>query len=71
MTYHANVGLGPLSIGRWFGASHKVGQLMSHWVLTISGQVVSCTNVQRLINAEENADEWKKRMQEYDAEIAE
>ena len=28
VTYRTNAGMGPVSLGRWFGVSHKVGQLM-------------------------------------------
>ena len=71
VTYHPNAGLGPLSIGRWLGVSHKVGQLMSYWILTISGHVISSTDVQRLTNAEQSTDIWKQRMTDYDQAIAE
>ena len=68
-TYRPNSGLGDNSIGRWLGVSHKVGQSMSYWILTISGHVISCTTVQRLTNAEMQTDEWKSRMSDYDEKI--
>lgn len=71
VTYKPNAGLGPLSLGRWLGVSHKVGQLMSYWILTSSGHVVSCVDVQRLTNAEQSTDEWRQRMKEYDESIEE
>ena len=69
--YRANAGLGESSLGRWIGVSHKVGQLMSYWILTISGHVISVTTVQRLTFIESNTDEWKRRMMQYDTAIEE
>ena len=71
VVYRTNAGLGELSLGRWLGVSHKVGQLMSYWILAISGHVISCTNVQRLTNNERQTDEWKQQMQRYDNVINE
>ena len=71
VTYRANAGLGELSIGRWLGVSHKVGQLMSYWILTPAGRIISCTTVQRLTRMEQMTDEWTKRMKQYDDTINE
>ena len=70
VTYRTNAGLGDLSIGRWLGVSHKVGQLMSYWVLTIAGRVISCVNVQRMTPSEKETTEFKEQMQRYDKQIA-
>ena len=69
VTYQSNTGLGELSIGRWLGVSHKVGQLMSYWVLTKYGKVISCTTVQQLSKLEQQASEWQDRMRQYDKSI--
>ena len=69
MTYRANAGLGELSLGRWLGVSHKVGQLMSYWILANTGKVISCTTVQRLTNLEQKTREWISRMDDYDESI--
>ena len=69
VSYRANAGLGELEIGRWLGVSHKVGQLMSYWILTISAKVISCTTVQRLTQLEKNTDEWSNKMRQYDEKI--
>ena len=69
VTYRTNAGMGPISLGRWLGVSHKVGHLMSFWALTISGHIISCTTVQRLTNDEKLTDEWKKRMEDFDLKI--
>ena len=71
VTYHPNAGLGEPSLGRWLGVSHKVGQLMSFWILAISGYYISCVTVQRLTNTEKATDEWKERMREFDEKIKE
>ena len=69
--YRPNSGLGDNSIGRWLGVSHKVGQSMSYWILTVSGHVISCMTVQRMTNSEMQTDKWKKRMTDYDSKIKE
>ena len=71
VTYRTNAGLGELSLGRWLGVSHKIGQAMSYWILTVTGRVISCTTVQRLTNLEQSTDEWKDRMERYTTAIQE
>ena len=71
VTYRTDAGLGPLSLGRWLGVSHKVGQLMSYWILTRKGRVISCTTVQRVTNAELSTIDWQNRTTEFDQEIKE
>ena len=66
VTYCTNAGLGELSIGRWLGVSHKVGNLMSYWILIVAGHVISATTVQRLTNIEQQQDEWRSNIKEYD-----
>ena len=69
VTYRSNAGLGEVSLGRWLGVSHKVGQLMSYWICTQSGHVISCVTVQRLTNNEKFTDEWKIRMNEFTTKL--
>ena len=64
ITYRKNYSLGELSIGRWLGVSHKVGQMMSYWVLPVSGHVIPCVTVKLLNNSERNTDEWSQRTRE-------
>ena len=71
VTYRSNAGLGELSLGRWLGVSHKIGQLMSYWVLTEKGRVISCTTVQRLTRLEQDTQEWAQKMQKYNSNIRE
>ena len=69
VTYRANAGLDKISLGRWFGVSHKIGQLMSYWILADTGKVISCTKVQILTNLEQKTREWISRMDKYDEDI--
>ena len=69
VTYQEKAGLGELSLGRWLGVSHKVGNLMSYWICTPSCVVISCVMVQRLTYAEQKTYEWNQRMQAFDESI--
>ena len=68
--YRDNAGVGDNMFGRWLGVSHRVGNLMSYWILTNNGRVISRTTVQRVTNLELSTDEVRKRCVEYDARIA-
>jgi len=59
--YKDNAGVGDNKCGRWLGVSHRVGNLMSYWILTISGRVISRTTVQRITNLELSTDDLKAR----------
>ena len=63
--FRTNAGLGTAEVGRWLGVSHRVGQLMSYWILPQSGIPVSCSTVQRLTNLEKQTDSYKKRMNDF------
>jgi hypothetical protein len=67
--YRSNAGLGEVEIARWIGVSHRVGRLMSYWILPKSGIPISATTVQRITNDERSTDEMKKRMVEYDERL--
>ena len=41
VVFKQNAGLGEAKLGRWLGVSHKVGQLMSYWILPVSGIPIS------------------------------
>ena len=56
-------------MGIWLMVSHKIGKFIFYWIMTVSGNVISCTNVQRLTNREIQTDEWKSIMTEYDTHI--
>ena len=67
--YNDNAGLGETKLGRWLGVSHRVGSLMSYWVLTQKGNVISRTTVSRVTNLEMQVDSTKSRLQEFDTAI--
>jgi hypothetical protein len=69
--YRENAGLGETKLGRWLGVSHRVGTLMSFWVLTSTGKVLSRTTVQRVTNLETKVEENKTRMTSFTTMIAE
>ena len=69
VSYKENAGLGETRIGRWLGVSHRVGGLMSFWILTQKGTVISRTTVQRVTNLEKQTDETKAATSEFDCEI--
>jgi hypothetical protein len=69
VSYKENAGLGETRIGRWLGVSHRVGGLMSYWILTQKGTVISRTTVQRVTNLEKQTDEFKSAIEEFDKDI--
>ena len=69
--YKENAGLGETKLGRWLGVSHRIGTLMSFWVLTKDGKVLSRTTVQRVTNLELETAENKARTNEFDTAIRE
>lgn len=69
--YRENAGLGETKIGRWLGVSHRIGTLMSFWVLTSTGKVLSRTTVQRVTNLETKTSENEARMKNFTALITE
>ena len=69
VTFRSNAGMGTPEIGRWLGVSHRVGQLMSYWILPSSGIPISVTTVQRITNLERQTDEYKKKIADYEKEL--
>ena len=67
--YHENSGLGERLHGRWIGVSHRIESLMSYYILTQTGSVISRTTVQRVTNLEFQIDDHKAFFVEYDSEI--
>jgi hypothetical protein len=70
VSYKENAGLGATLIGRWLGVSHRVGGLMSYWILTQTGCVISRTTVQNITKLEKETDEMKIGIEEFDTEIS-
>ena len=52
VSYKENAGLGMMAIERWLGEFHRVDELMSYYILTQKGMMISITTVQRLISLE-------------------
>ena len=69
--YKDNAGLGDNCIGRWLGVAHRVGNLMSYWILTEAGRVIARTTVQRVTNLELSTVEVQQRCQHYDERVTE
>ena len=67
--YNDNAGLGETKLGQWLGVSHRIGSLMSYWILTIKGNVISRTTVSRVTNLEMQEDLNKSHISEFDAAI--
>ena len=67
--YNDNAGLGETKLGWWLGVSHHVGSLMSYWILTIEGIVISPTTVSCVTNLELQEDLNKSRISDFDAAI--
>ncbi len=66
-----NAGLGETKRGRWLGVSHRIGTLMSFWVVTANGKVLSRTTVQRVTNLELQVEENKAKCTTFTADIKE
>ncbi|KAI2495086.1 Reverse transcriptase (RNA-dependent DNA polymerase) [Fragilaria crotonensis] len=69
--YRENAGLGETKVGRWLGVSHRIGTLMSFWVLSSSGKVLSRTTVQRMTQLEMQLEENKTRMKDFSEQLTE
>ena len=69
VTYKPNAGLGEPELAKWLGVSHRVGQLMTYWVLPISGVPISNGSVQRLTRLEEQEESWAARIKAYNDKI--
>ena len=69
--YKEDEGLGETKIGQFLGPSHKVGSLMSYWVLPNSGIPISRTTVHCVTHLETQIDANRKRFKHYDTAITE
>ena len=67
--YHENAGLGERLHSRWLGVSHRIGSLISYYILTQNVSVISRTTVQRCTNLEVQIDYHKALFAEYYSEI--
>jgi hypothetical protein len=69
--YRENAGLGRTKLGRWLGVSHRIGSLMSFWVIASTGKVLLRTTVQRVTNLKLQVEENKHKCAEFTASLAE
>ena len=69
--YKENASLGKTHICKWLGVSHHIGPLMSYWILTAQGTVISWTTVQRITHLETQTAENKKRFRLFNPSIHE
>ena len=53
-------------MGCWLGVSHRVGSLMSYWVLIQKRNFISRTTISQVTNLETQVDSTKSRLQEFD-----
>ena len=68
--FRTDGGLGTNEIGRWLGVSHRVGPMMTYWILPRSGIPVSTDTVQQVTNAEMQTTIVKEQMTRWTAEVA-
>lgn len=66
-----NAGLGETKTGCWLGISHRIGSLMSFWILTNEGRVLSQTTLQHVTNLKLQTSENKQRTRSFYRLIAE
>ena len=59
VSYKDNSGLGMTDIRRWLGVSHRAGGLVSYWIPTQKGTVISRMTVRRITSLEKEIDEFK------------
>ena len=70
VSYKENTGLGMTASVRWIGVSRRVDRLMSCWILTHKGMVISRKIVQRLTSLEKETYKIKASVSEFDTEIS-
>ena len=69
--YKENAGLGETYIGKWLGVSHHIVPLISYWILTAQGKLISRTTAQRITHLETQTSENKERFCLFDLSIHE
>ena len=69
--YKDNAGFGDTKLGRMLGVSHRVGPMMSYWILPISCHIISCTTVQRLTLLDQQTEIYKERCKHFNTTVQE
>ena len=67
--FRMNAGLGPRTLGRWLGVSHRSGPLMTYWILPVSCIPVSCDSVQRVTIGEQQTNEFNNQANNYTQKV--
>ena len=62
-----NARLGVKSIGRWLGFSQRVGGIITYWILTQKGKVISQKTVQIISNLGKHTYEGRAIINEFDS----
>ena len=70
VSYKENSGIGMRAIGMWLGVSHRVVRLMSYWIPTKKGTVISIIPVQRVTILEKETEKIKASISEFDTDIS-
>ena len=68
--YKDNAGASPFEPGRWLGVSVRTGRLMTYFVLTKRGTVISRSTVQRVTTLELTTINIKKIFEDFDSFIS-
>ena len=58
-------------LGYWLGVAHRVGSDLCYWILTKSGKVVARTTVQHITKADQEREEIRQKMKEFQLIVAE
>ena len=69
--YKENAGLGETHIGKWLGVLHRIGPIMSYWILTAQGTVIARTTVQHITHLETHTTENKEQFRLFDLSVHE
>ena len=64
--FRSDGGLGITEIGKWLGVSHRVGPMMTYWVLPKSGIPISTDTVQAITEAELQTDVVKRKIKQWE-----
>ena len=68
--YKDNAGASPFEPGRWLGVSNNTGRLMTYYVLTQRGTVISRSTVQRVTSLELSTTNVTKMFNDFDQNIS-
>ena len=70
VSYKKNAGIQMTAIGRWLEVSHRVGGLISYYIMNQIETVILRTTVQRLTCIEKETEKFKASISDFDTEIS-